>query len=243
MVSRERTPREASIDLVRGADVLLMLFVNEMAGVRGTPGFLLHTPPDGWSTPSTREVAAPSRPRGGSVLMTVGVVLAWLAPARNGASARQALRVGGAVLLVALVFLYRSRDATGLIQIRPHWWGILGLIGWSYLVAASLYVLARDRPALLLGAVELLYCVYLADEAGQARWLVALAPYLRVGRAVASHSAIAVSGTLLGVLLLRIGARARRRGRSWARRSATPQGSPRPERSCTRSMGSTAPSG
>jgi hypothetical protein len=51
--------------------------------------------------------------------------------------------------------------------------------------------------------VALLYCVYLAEEAGQARWLVALAPYLRVGRAVASHSAIAVSGTLLGMLLLR----------------------------------------
>lgn len=101
------------------------------------------------------------------------------APVRDGASARRALRVAGAVLLVVLLFLYRSRDATGLIQIRPHWW------------------------ALLLGAVALLYCVYLAEEAGLARWLVALAPYLSVGRAVASHSAIAVSGTLLGVLLLR----------------------------------------
>src|SRR5688500_6700248 len=36
--------RVVSIDLVRGLDVLLMLFVNEMAGVRGTPGFLLHMP-------------------------------------------------------------------------------------------------------------------------------------------------------------------------------------------------------
>jgi heparan-alpha-glucosaminide N-acetyltransferase len=257
MVSLERTPREASIDLVRGADVLLMLFVNEMAGVRGTPAFLLHTPTDadgmtltdvvfpaflfitGMAVPfaldgrlrrgdvrgTWRHIVARSLAllvmgvlmvnaeyagRGGpispalwSVLMTLGVVLAWLAPARDGASVPRALRVAGAVLLVVLLFLYRSRDATGLIQIRPHWWGILGLIGWSYLVAASLYVLARDRPALLLGAVALLYCVYLAEEAGQARWLVALAPYLSIGRAVASHAAIAVSGTLLGVLLLR----------------------------------------
>src|SRR2546426_7351596 len=42
MASVERLRRETSIDLVRGADVLLMLFVNEMAGVRGTPAFLLH---------------------------------------------------------------------------------------------------------------------------------------------------------------------------------------------------------
>jgi heparan-alpha-glucosaminide N-acetyltransferase len=131
-------------------------------------------------------------------------VLVWLAPPRDGPGRGQPwLRIAGAVVLVALLFLYRSRDATGLIQIRPHWWGILGLIGWSYLVAASAYVLARDRPAALLGVVALLYCVYLADEAGGASWLAAVAPYFRVGRIMASHSAVAVSGTLLGVMLLR----------------------------------------
>ncbi|HEX9188863.1 MAG TPA: DUF5009 domain-containing protein, partial [Vicinamibacteria bacterium] len=39
-----RAPRVLSIDLLRGADVLLMLFVNEVAGVTGAPGFLLHRP-------------------------------------------------------------------------------------------------------------------------------------------------------------------------------------------------------
>ena len=37
-----RAPRVQSIDLLRGADVLLMLFVNEVAGVTGAPAFLLH---------------------------------------------------------------------------------------------------------------------------------------------------------------------------------------------------------
>jgi hypothetical protein len=139
-----------------------------------------------------------------NVLMGIGVVLVWLAPPRHGPARGQPwLRIGGTAVLVALLFLYRSRDVTGLIQIRPQWWGILGLIGWSYLVAASAYVLARDRPAVLLGVVALLYCVYVADEAGQAGWLVALAPYFKVGRTMASHSAVAVSGTLLGVMLLR----------------------------------------
>ena len=259
MASVERLPRETSIDLVRGADVLLMLFVNEMAGVRGTPAFLLHKAHDVdgmtitdvvfpaflfitglaipfalggrlrrgdtggvWRHILTRTIALlamgvlmvnAERPGTGglisadlwSVLMGVGVVLVWLAPPRDGPPARGQpwLRIAGAVVLVALLFLYRSRDATGLIQIRPHWWGILGLIGWSYLVAASAYVLARDRPAALLGVVALLYCVYLADEAGRASWLAALAPYFRVGRTMAAHSAVAVSGTLLGVMLLR----------------------------------------
>lgn len=258
MASVERLPRETSIDLVRGADVLLMLFVNEMAGVRGTPAFLLHKAHDVdgmtitdvvfpaflfitglaipfalggrlrradtggvWRHILTRTIAllvmgvlmvnAEGPGTGGvispdlwNVLMSVGVVLVWLAPPRDGPGRGQPwLRIVGAVLLVALLFLYRSRDATGLVQIRPHWWGILGLIGWSYLVAASAYVVARDRPAVLLGVVALLYCVYLADEAGRAGWLAALPPYLRVGRIMASHSAVAVSGTLLGVMLLR----------------------------------------
>ena len=34
--------RIRSIDLLRGADVLLMLFVNEVAGVAGAPAFLRH---------------------------------------------------------------------------------------------------------------------------------------------------------------------------------------------------------
>jgi heparan-alpha-glucosaminide N-acetyltransferase len=254
----ERQPRESSIDLVRGADVLLMLFVNEMAGVRGTPAFLLHRPPDvdgmtitdvvfpaflfitGLAIPfalggrlrrgdargvwrhilgrtlallvmGVLMVNAEQAGTGGPIpeelwnaLMSVGVVLVWAAPPRGAPARGQPwLRVAGAALLVALLFLYRSRDVAGLIQIRPHWWGILGLIGWSYLVAASVYVLARDRPAVLLAGVALLYCVYLADEAGRAGWLVALAPYFKVGRTVAAHSAVALSGTLLGVMLLR----------------------------------------
>jgi predicted acyltransferase len=258
MVSTERLRRESSIDLVRGADVLLMLFVNEMAGVRGTPAFLLHKPHDADGMTITDVVfpaflfitglaipfALGGRLRRGdtggvwrhilgrtlallvmgvlmvngeqpgtggaipadlwNVLMTLGVVLVWLAPPREGSAGRPPwLRIAGAALLVGLLFLYRSRDATGLIQIRPHWWGILGLIGWSYLVAASTYVIARDRPAILLGGVALLYCVYLADEAGRVGWLAALAPYFRVGRIVASHAGAALSGTLLGVLLLR----------------------------------------
>jgi heparan-alpha-glucosaminide N-acetyltransferase len=34
--------RLLSIDLLRGMDVLLMLFVNEVAGVVGAPAFLRH---------------------------------------------------------------------------------------------------------------------------------------------------------------------------------------------------------
>src|SRR5512147_1526251 len=41
-----RPTRVLSIDLLRGADVLLMLFVNEVAGVTNAPAFLLHKTAD-----------------------------------------------------------------------------------------------------------------------------------------------------------------------------------------------------
>jgi len=246
------------VDLVRGADVWLMLFVNEMAGVRGTPAFLLHTPPakDGMTItdvvfPAFLFIVGMAVPfalggrlrRGESrsrvfrhvlartagllamgvlminaehaartglfdaplwnLLMTIAVVLAWSAPGPGEGPWRARRRALGIVLLVALVLVYRGEGGSGLIQIRPHWWGILGLIGWAYLVAASLYLLAGERPALLAGGIALLYCLYLADEAGQTAWLVALRPVVNVGRDLGSHAAVTLSGTLLGVMLAR----------------------------------------
>jgi predicted acyltransferase len=96
---------------------------------------------------------------------------------------------------------YRGTDLTGLIQLRPHWWGILGLIGWAYLLVAGLYLLVGDRPAILTGLMALLYCLYLADAAGQAAVLVTLRPYLSVGSLLGSHGAVALSGTILSVML------------------------------------------
>src|SRR5258708_35509596 len=40
----DRPTRVLSIDLLRGGNVWLMLFVNEMAGVKATPAFLRHMP-------------------------------------------------------------------------------------------------------------------------------------------------------------------------------------------------------
>jgi heparan-alpha-glucosaminide N-acetyltransferase len=251
--------RVLSIDLLRGADVLLMLFVNEIAGVRGAPGFLLHTPHGGdamtitdvvfpafvfitgmsipfalggrlrkgqprsevWRHVLTRTLALlvmgvlmvnVEQARGGgvlgidlwNVLMTVSVVLVWQAPlGEAGRRWAARLRAAGIALLVVLVFLYRTEGTTGLVQLRPHWWGILGLIGWAYLVAAGLYLVVGERLAVHVGLVGLLYCLYLADEAGQVTALAAVRPYLPVGQDLGSLAAVALSGTVLGLMLVR----------------------------------------
>jgi heparan-alpha-glucosaminide N-acetyltransferase len=247
--------RVRSLDLLRGADVLLMLFVNEVAYVRDAPWFLLHVRAgvDGMTITDVVfpafmfivGVAIPfalaSRLRRGDtraqvlrhvlgraaallvmgVLMvnaehgvrgqlsaplwtlvaTAGVLLLWGAPEPGwGPLRRPWLRAAGSALLLVAVLAYRSPDATGWIQLRPHWWGILGLIGWAYLSAAALYLAVGERPAALTGLVALLYCVALAQTTG------GLGPWAvrpLVGPLLGTDAAIVLAGTLLGVLLRR----------------------------------------
>jgi predicted acyltransferase len=138
-----------------------------------------------------------------NMLMVVALLLAWAAPGRGSPSARlRLLRIVGVALLVALAFVYRGEHAAGWFQMRTSWWGILGLIGWSYLVGAGLYLAFGERPAVLTGFIALLYCLFLADFAGHASWARALAPVLSVGSMVGAHGAIVVSGVVLGLLVV-----------------------------------------
>jgi predicted acyltransferase len=248
--------RIRSIDLLRGADVLLMLFVNEVAGVAGAPAFLRHKGPadDGMTITDlvfpaflfivgmAIPMALGARLRRGqtklqvfrhvltrsaalvvvgvlmvnaehgvdgwlsvpawNVLMTLSVLLVWAVPRDGWGEGRHGwLRAAGVLLLIFVVIAYRGQDMTGWLQLRPYWWGILGLIGWAYLGVASLYLLAGDRPALLTGLVGLYGCVALADKAGGFGWPTIPGPL--VGGIVGTHGALVLAGTLLGVLLLR----------------------------------------
>ena len=255
----DRPPRILSIDLLRGADVWLMLFVNEMAGVKATPAFLRHMPAtaDGMTitdvvfpaflfiTGMAIPLALGARLRRGdsrgavwrhvlgrtavllvlgvlminaerasehgllppalwNVLMTAAVVLVFAVPEqKERPHARRAWPLAGLALLLVLILVYRADGISGAIQIRPYWWGILGLIGWAYLVAAALYLVAGDRPAILVAAVALLYLVALADGAGALAALRVIRPFVAVGSMLGAHGALVLSGTILTVALIR----------------------------------------
>jgi hypothetical protein len=137
-----------------------------------------------------------------NVLMTIGVLLAWGTPDEGWGRLRKPWLVAtGVALLVFVALAYRSGESTGLIQLRPYWWGILGLIGWAYLGVATLYLLIGDRPAVLTGLIALYGCVALADGAGGFGWPVIPGPI--VGPIVGTHGATVLAGTLLGVMLKR----------------------------------------
>lgn len=49
-------------------------------------------------------------------------------------------RTAGAAILVFLFLIYKGMDGAAF---GPQWWGILGLIGWTYLVSAVTYLITR----------------------------------------------------------------------------------------------------
>ena len=80
------------------------------------------------------------------ILMVVAFILIWnIYPATNKPVVKHiytALKVTGILALVYLAFIFRdARD--GVFSAR--WWGILGIIGWAYLLCAIIYLFTRDR--------------------------------------------------------------------------------------------------
>jgi heparan-alpha-glucosaminide N-acetyltransferase len=116
------------------------------------------------------------------------------------------LRVVGCASLLFLAFVFRGRDGHRIISLSPfslhtEWYGILGLIGWAYLVAALVFLVFRTHRTALLGCVVLLFCLYPADRAGafDGFWLRRI---VGIGSTLGSQGAIAVAGMLLASILL-----------------------------------------
>ncbi len=116
------------------------------------------------------------------------------------------LRVIGFASLVFLAFTFRGRDGHRIITLSPlslhhEWYGILGLIGWAYLVAALVFLVVRTDRTALLGCVVLLFCLYPAAQTGtfDGFWLNRI---VGIGSTLGSQGAIAVAGMLLASILL-----------------------------------------
>jgi len=94
------------------------------------------------------------------ILMATAFVLIWnLYP--DGKAFKKipewVMKVLGVLILVYLAVIYKGGTVEDPHWMRPHWWGILGLIGWAYLMVATLYLFAGNRLVWL----SLLFLVFL----------------------------------------------------------------------------------
>jgi len=58
----------------------------------------------------------------------------------------------GIITLLVLAYVYRGGDSDNINHFAPQWWGILGLIGWAYLVSGLVTVFAKNNLYIILGA-------------------------------------------------------------------------------------------
>lgn len=249
------TQRILSIDALRGITILVMIFVNELAGVQDIPAWMKHMPADADAMtfvdmvfPAFLFIVGMSIPfainnrlskgdsvwqlqlhilfrtvgllvlgvfmvnaEGGyneqamgmsialwSLLFYAGVILLWNVYTFESNVLRWTLRGMGLVLLIVLAFLYRGGD-DGSQTLTPQWWGILGLIGWAYLITCILYQLAGGRLLLVLSALAVCILFYITGKSGEAEKSSVVA-WMSGQTGHAIHTAIALCGIIVSLI-------------------------------------------
>jgi predicted acyltransferase len=95
------------------------------------------------------------------LLMGVGIMLFWMhyrPISYLGSRSKVLFKTLGAALLIYLALIYAGGDTDAPIGMQPRWWGILGLIGWAYLLNALFYMIIGARWQLIaLGCLILLF--------------------------------------------------------------------------------------
>jgi predicted acyltransferase len=115
-------------------------------------------------------------------------------------------RVFGLAGLVWLTFAFRGTHGQRIITLSPfslvtEWYGILGLIGWAYLVTSVVFLVFGGSRTAVLGCMVLLMCLFAADRAGafEGFWLKRI---VGIGGTLGSLPAISTGGLLLGLVLV-----------------------------------------
>ncbi len=193
--------RVEALDIFRAITMFLMLFVNDIPGLKNIPHWLLHAAADedmfGFSDtifPAflfAMGMAIPyaihNRLKKGDTKTQIGGHILWrtlallimglftvnighLDPIETGMTSSCfmllmvlafffiwsvypktddwkdnlfiAMKIAGVIILVYLFVIYEGKNGE---SFSPRWWGILGLIGWTYVLSSGIYLIAREN--------------------------------------------------------------------------------------------------
>ncbi len=252
----EKTSRIASVDIMRGLTLLLMLFVNDL-NMNVAPAWLGHMKADydgmglaDWVFPGFLFIVGMAIPFALSgrikkgepiskiflhiiirtvslliigvlmlntgrvnpettgmgqdlwaLLMYTSVFLIWNDyPAGRGKLLFTILRAAGVAGLILLVIIFRSGPSDDPGWLITGWWGILGLIGWGYLVSSLIYLGTRDSITGAAIAVVFFLIVNILDASGVLGFLDPARPVLGI-IIQGNVPLIVLTGMLAGILI------------------------------------------
>ncbi len=138
-----------------------------------------------------------------AVGMYIAVFLIWNMYPKSGPRLLEFTLKGiGIALLAWLLFIFRAGTPGNESWIETGWWGILGLIGWGYLVAALAHLFFGRR----MWACALLWVAFIGlNTATQSGWLTILDPVMPLLGVVLGGNipSIVMAGLLTAMLLQR----------------------------------------
>jgi len=267
MINQLSSQRILSIDALRGITILVMIFVNELAGVSGIPAWMKHMPADadamtfvdvvfpaflfivGMSIPFAinrrlskgdnfmklqghilwrslgllvlgffmvnaedgyNEAAMGMSIHAWSLLFYVCVILVWNVYSFSQQWMVYLLKGIGIAGLIILAFIYKGGE-DGTEHMQPHWWGILGLIGWAYLYSCIIYQLFKGNVYGILAMIVvcvIFYAVAKQPAVQQSAW-----SWMAKQSGNAAHVSIVLSGMLLSLIFFDQGLNLTRRHR------------------------------
>jgi len=88
-------------------------------------------------------------------LLTLAFFLIWLNYPDSLAKMKKYTLMGiGVIILIVLSLLYKGGTNAAPEGLSPSWWGILGIIGWAYLVCAGWFLVFKGNfAAMIIGLV------------------------------------------------------------------------------------------
>ena len=88
------------------------------------------------------------------LLMALAIFLVWNKYQHQEGKVtkkEKSLRIVGVLIFIFLAVVFKGGSAENPTLMKTYWWGILGLIGWAYLVGALIYLILGNRPWVIAG--------------------------------------------------------------------------------------------
>jgi len=112
-------------------------------------------------------------------------------------------KLAALAIFIFLVFRFRSGEAENSGSLITGWWGILGLIGWGYIVSAFTYLLFRDSTWKTFIVVLFFFALNILSELRLLNFLNPVKPYL--GVLIGGNTPfIVLTGLLAGLILKKL---------------------------------------
>jgi predicted acyltransferase len=138
-----------------------------------------------------------------AILMFTGVFLTWNDYSENESNyfSVLSLKLLGMALLAFLVFKFKSGQPQNDGSLITGWWGILGLIGWGYVVSAFIYLFSGESIINIVVAFFFFLIMNVLDKSGMLTSLGAVRPVL--GVIIEGNVPMIVLSGVLTTLILR----------------------------------------